>query len=260
MLTTYTARKTKENTPASIEDDIHYIHSQIHDLSFPPYISKNMPPEHRRRFKPPARPPPEIRYLPQLQPSSQAIIHTTQQTNSGAVNFLALPREVRGKIYKMVLHNKQRIIWIAPLNVGDWVREPALLCTTRQIHDEASVVEYSLNDFWFDGMPMQYDSTVLQCFFNNVRPMKASLLPHISLTFPMMDTDFLHCLKLLQENCTNLRTLGLRVSSHITQSNVQQVFLQNFTQDFGQLLAITSWNEIIILHNDRSIAAVGELI
>lgn len=211
---------------------------------------------------------PEIRHQPQLL-SSYAIIQTTQQASSGPVNFLALPPELRDNIYRKVF-KVQGLFHIYFYNVRNWLREPALLRTTRQVYNEASVVLYSLNDFWFFDIPTPTLSeySLLQCFFNTVGSKNASLLSHISIYFPVIESTesqqkhFLHSLKFLQENCINLKTLGLYViapRSKIYQSDIQLMH-KRLSEINAQLTAITSLNKVTVKCCDCSVVLEGELM
>ncbi|AEO63286.1 ddf66080-e942-4e68-89d0-a39df77127a3 [Thermothielavioides terrestris] len=139
--------------------------------------------------------------------------------------LLALPREIRDLIYRLVLAvghalyifqqpGAQKVELFAPDKPARWL---SLLYTSRQLHIEASAVLYRVNQFnLVDGSRRQ--ASVIQSFLSSIGPVNASHLSHIHISFPGMEDlsgsvsireEDLRGLSLLLERCAGLRTLEL---------------------------------------------------
>lgn len=150
---------------------------------------------------------------------------------SGPAGFLGLPLGIRKDIYKRVLvvghpiylfqDSGSRVETFAPDKPRRWL---ALLYTNRQIYDEAKAVLYGQNYFCLIDKPQQQDA-LLRSFLICIGSPNASSLSRLCISFPVVEKaqnqqedirvreDSLRGLRLLQEKCSNLKTLELQVSS-----------------------------------------------
>ena len=67
----------------------------------------------------------------------------------GPFRFLDLPRELRDKIYKLALADKQHHVHF-PLDYGLVTAQPGLILANKQIRKESLPIHYRFNSFFFD--------------------------------------------------------------------------------------------------------------
>lgn len=205
-----------------------------------------------------------------------------QQTSSSPFRFLSLPSELRNKIYKLILVSNSPIevgacsamspspMYREPLDWDwSWPRSTSMLLVSRQIYHEAEAILYSHNFFVMYSPRLD----LLECFLNHIGPVKASLLSHLYINYPIMET-FPHCrpgevklqrdglrsLRLLQQKCTNLRKLTLgefvkipfvgfldNLCVHVVNSvNIRPILHEYFVRVNTELQAITSLAEVTV--------------
>lgn len=205
-------------------------------------------------------------------PAPQRLPHTlhsaseeafSQPTPSTVMNFLNLPSKARNEIYKRMLvvahplylfqDMDSRVEIFAPDRPRRWL---TLLHTNRQVSREASAVLYGMNNF-----TLLDETRLLQNFLNSIGAVNASSLSHLSISFPVIDgrpgifslrEDSLQSLKLLQERCTNLKTLETFISSKnssgLTKVDQEssQFTREALSQFDRQLKAIPSLEKVVV--------------
>ncbi|KFY93586.1 hypothetical protein V498_04341 [Pseudogymnoascus sp. VKM F-4517 (FW-2822)] len=191
------------------------------------------------------------------------------------MSLLSLPRNIRDDIFKRVLvvrhplylfQDKYSAV-VETFGPEIPVRWLALLYTNRQVHDEASAVLYGLNRFILvDTTPQQV--RLLQSFLNCIGSVNAGLLSHLCINFPVAEMvgeqpgeillreDGLRSLKLLQDNCINLKTLENFVhrenSTYLRQASHDdsQFIREALSQIDAQFKLISSLSRIIVRFYD----------
>ena len=127
-------------------------------------------------------------------------------------NFFSLPRELRDRIYELVLLHQEPIApWVGYYRRRDLTAE--LLHVNKDIHREASSLFYAQNRFDFTmGTPEDVAS-----FLRQIGPNNASYIRHICIDFPefrclepddvTLENDSVGILANIRSGCTNLSTL-----------------------------------------------------
>ncbi len=150
------------------------------------------------------------------------------------VDILSLPRAVRDDIYRRVLVVRHPIFVFqetgssvvesfAPDKPRRW---HALRHVSHKVCDEAREILYGANHFSFMDTA-QHQASLLSSFLHHIGPVNAGHLRHISINFPVMSglgsvgkhgggeftlrEDDLQSMQLLQEKCTSLKTLEMRL-------------------------------------------------
>lgn len=192
------------------------------------------------------------------------------------VGFFNLPRTIRDDIYRSALiaphplflfqeSPSRRVECFAPDKPVQW---PALLLTSHQLHIEAREVFYGWNRFNLVDTTTEREAAVIQSYLTCIGSINASLLSHLCISFPapvntkeqpgkvILGDDGLHSLQLLQEKCTNLKTLEAYVhrgnSKYLVQASLDRSpFVREIlSQVDGQLKAIPSLGKIVIRFYD----------
>lgn len=148
------------------------------------------------------------------------------------LGFFDMPDEARESVYRLLLvlphplylfqDNPSEVGLFAPDKPSHWT---ATLCVNRRMNREASAVAYSANQFYVVDA-MRHQHSLLQAFFTSIGPANVSQLAHICMCFPAVDLHFgevklceddLQSLKLLREECTNLRTMETHMQRRSTR-------------------------------------------
>ena len=211
-----------------------------------------------------------------------------QPPNSAASALLRFPVKIRNKIYKEVLVVAHPIYLFqdpgcpvetfAPDRPRRWL---ALLHVNRQMRSEASVIVYGMNNFTLVRTPRE-PAGLLQAFLDCIGPLNASLLSHICINFPVLEgqpgerkeeeeeggrgrfqlrEDSLQDLKLLQQRCTNLKTLENhlfgKASKGLSKAHKDNTYFSHeaLSQIDVQLKAIPSLEEVIIRIYDGTLSS-----
>jgi len=143
---------------------------------------------------------------------------------------------------------------------------------------KASAVLYGLNHFTLVDTT-RHQVGLLQSFLNCIGSVNAGLLSHLCISFPvaenvegqpgkiMIREDGLRSLKLLQDKCTNLKTLETHVHSQNSRGLIQashddsQFIREALSQIDAQLKSISSLSKIIVRFYDaRPTLSVMELM
>ncbi|KFY59290.1 hypothetical protein V496_05717 [Pseudogymnoascus sp. VKM F-4515 (FW-2607)] len=191
------------------------------------------------------------------------------------MSLLRLPRSIRDDIFRRVLvvahplylfqdTGSTVVETFGPEIRGRWL---ALLYTNRQMHDEATAVLYGFNRFTMvDTTPRQV--VLLQSFLICIGSANAGLLSHVSINFPVAERvdgkpeeirlreDGLRSLKLLQDKCTNLKTLEIFVHNQSSEGLNQKSynnaeFIQKaLSQIHGQFKLIPSLSRVVVRFYD----------
>ncbi|KAH6646800.1 hypothetical protein BKA67DRAFT_540285 [Truncatella angustata] len=142
------------------------------------------------------------------------------------MGFLDLPVEIRNNIYRQLLVAKQTLMLfkdrgsevVEVFVPGYSFRALPLLRTNRRVQEEACAILYGSNCFNFVDTT-EYQGELLCAFLKAIGVRNASLLTHVSINFPALNLSgidvaelnvvngSLWTVKLLQEQCTNLRIL-----------------------------------------------------
>ncbi|KAL7899221.1 hypothetical protein HDV63DRAFT_334161 [Trichoderma sp. SZMC 28014] len=143
---------------------------------------------------------------------------------------------------------------------------------------ETNAAFYGLNHFHLVDTTMRRETLILQAFLGSITPTDARLLSHLSLSFPALEAvrgrseesglqqDGMRSLKLLQDNCANLRTLELYVHHGNAFGLVEetpsdsQSLNEALSHVDTQLKAISSLERIIIRYYHRPIPGVRQLM
>ncbi|KPA38772.1 hypothetical protein FLAG1_08396 [Fusarium langsethiae] len=158
---------------------------------------------------------------------------------------------------------------------------PALpLAKCREFSEqETNAVFYGSNHFHFVDTTMRRETSILEAFLISLTPTHARLLSHISLSFPALEAvqgrpealglqqDGMRSLKLLQDYCTNLKTLEFYVHQgnafglvEEASSNLQSLH-EALLQVDAQLKAVSSLKRIVIrYYHDRLTPGVMQLM
>ncbi|KAM0715447.1 hypothetical protein Q7P37_008945 [Cladosporium fusiforme] len=165
-------------------------------------------------------------------PSRGSSVTRPAQAHRGTPNkqeskFFGLPREIRDNIYRRVLYvshplylfqdTGSQVETFAPDRPHRWL---TLLQVNRQIHVEAAETLFGVNHFALldEKRPKQ---DLLEAFLTCIGAANSASLSHLSVDFPGLECsaeglkikdDSLKRLKLLQEFCTNLKTLEISFS------------------------------------------------
>ena len=118
----------------------------------------------------------------------------SQRAGSAGTDFFGLPRDIRNRIYKIVLivahpvylfqDAGSRVETFAPDRPFQWL---SLLYTNRQIHSEATPVLYGVNEFSLvDTTPQQFG--LLKSFLDCIGSVNAGLLSHLCINFPVVES------------------------------------------------------------------------
>lgn len=192
------------------------------------------------------------------------------------MSFFSASREVRDRIYKMVLiiphpvflfqDTGSRVETFAPDRPHQWL---SLLYTNRQMHNEATLVLYGMNSFSLVDTTRQQIG-LLQAFVDCIGSVNAESLSYLYINFPVAEVigdppgkvklrdDSLQSLKLLQEKCTNLKTLDLCIHNKNSKVLIQtdqgnsRSMQDTLSQIDVQLKTILSLNEIIVRVRDAT--------
>ncbi len=209
----------------------------------------------------------------------------SQWARSAGIGFFSLPREIRNKIYNIVLivahpvylfrDAGSRVETFAPDRPFRWL---SLLYTNRQTHSEAIPVLYGMNNFSLvDTTPQQLG--LLESFVDCIGSVNAGLLSHLCINFPVAESidgqpgkvklrdDSLQSLKLLREKFTKLTTLEIFVHSKgskgliRTDQDNSQFIQDGLSQIDAQLKTIPSLNRVIVrVFDETPIPSVIELM
>lgn len=191
---------------------------------------------------------------------------------SRSVSFLSLPIETRNNVYKRVLAMPHPLYLFQ--DVGGPVetfapdkpyRWSALLYTNQQISNEAKAFLYGTNNFVLQEVEtIQQQGTLLKSFLNCIGPVNAGLLSHLCINFPATEKvegqsgeirireDGLQGLQLLQNECTNLKTLEILIyERHANDLIKEDQNNTNFAREVlseiqAHLRTITPLNKIIV--------------
>ncbi|OGM42525.1 hypothetical protein ABOM_007919 [Aspergillus bombycis] len=201
----------------------------------------------------------------------------SRPASSAHAGFLSLPIDLRNNIYRQVLAVPHTIFLFqdpgcpiesfAPEKPRQWL---ALLYTNRQISKEANAVLYSTNEFSLEEGTNRQGS-LLKSFLNCIGSVNAGLLSYLRMNFPATERvdgqlgeikireDYLQTLRLLQEQCTNLKTLETLVYGPnyglVTDTEINIRFLQDALKDINtQFRAIESLDRIIVRVCNGSLA------
>lgn len=194
---------------------------------------------------------------------------SSQPSSSTRVGFLSLPIDLRNRIYRQVLALPHPLFLFqdpgcpvesfAPEKPPQWL---ALLFADRQISKESRAILYSTNEFALkEGTKCQ--GSLLQSFLDCIGSVNTGFLSHLRMDFPAIERgdgqageirireDGLQTLRLLQEQCTNLKTLETLIygpnNSLITDQETNSRFLRDALQDIDtQFRAIGTLNRIIV--------------
>lgn len=158
---------------------------------------------------------------------------------------------------------------------------PALaLAKCREYNEQdPNAVFYGSNHFHLVDTTTRRETSILQAFLGSITPTNARLLSRLSLSFPALDAvqgrseapglqrDGMRSLKLLQDNCANLRTLELSVHHGNAFGLVEeapsnsQSLNEALSQVDTQLKAISSLERIVIrYYHDRPTPRVRQLM
>ncbi|KAB8212931.1 hypothetical protein BDV33DRAFT_210697 [Aspergillus novoparasiticus] len=199
----------------------------------------------------------------------------SQSTSSAHAGLLSLPIELRNDIYRQVLAVPHPLFLFqdsgcpiesfAPERPNQWL---ALLYTNRQISEEAKAVLYSSNKFALEEATKRQGS-LLKSFLDCIGSVNANSLSYLQMNFPATERadgqmgeiklreDGMQTLRLLQEQCTNLKTLETLIHgpncSLITDKEIDIRTLRDALQDIDtQLRAIGSLDRIIVRFSSGS--------
>ncbi|KAH6960335.1 hypothetical protein DER45DRAFT_592504 [Fusarium avenaceum] len=144
---------------------------------------------------------------------------------------------------------------------------------------ETNAVFYGSNHFNLVNTTAQRETSTLQAFLASLTSTDASLLSHLSLSFPALEAaqgrpetlglgqDGMHTLKLLQDYCVNLNTLELYVHSGNAFGLVGEVpshshsLHEALSQVTSQLRAFSSLKKIVIrYYYDRATLEATQLM
>ncbi|KAL7928016.1 hypothetical protein V8C35DRAFT_285589 [Trichoderma chlorosporum] len=157
--------------------------------------------------------------------------------------------------------------------------ELALAKCREYNEQETDAVFYGSNHFHLVDTTMGRETSILQAFLCSITSTNARLISRLSLSFPALEAvqgrseasglqqDGMHSLKLLQDNCANLRTLELSVHPGNAFGLVEETPInsQSLTQALSrvdmQLKAISSLERIVIrYYHDRPIPDIRQLM
>lgn len=149
------------------------------------------------------------------------------------MGFSTLPHKASYNIYERMLivahpiyifqDIGSRVEMFAPETPHRWL---ALLHINRQINHEASAVLYGRNKFALMNTT-RHQVGLLHDFMKCIGPVNTSFLSHLCVDFPVIEgqppeldfrEDDLQSLNLIQENCTNLRTLEMHIHNYNSSS------------------------------------------
>lgn len=149
------------------------------------------------------------------------------------MGFSTLPEKARYNIYErmpIVAHPTyifqdigSRVEMFAPEIPLQWL---ALLYINRQINHEACATLYGMNVFALMNTT-RHQVGLLHAFLKCIGPVNTSFLTHLCVDFPVIEgqppelefrEDDLQSLNLIQENCTNLRTLEMHIHDYNSSS------------------------------------------
>ncbi|KAE8405644.1 hypothetical protein BDV37DRAFT_281781 [Aspergillus pseudonomiae] len=188
--------------------------------------------------------------------------------SSTHAGFLSLPIDLRNNIYRQVLAVPHPIFLFqdprcpiesfAPEKPSQWL---VLLYTNHQVSKEAKAL-YNTNEFVLEESTKRQGSLV-KSFLNCIGPVNAGFLSYLRMDFPATERvdgqlgeikirkDGLQTLRLLQEQCTNLKTLETLVYGPnyglLTDQEIDIRLLRDALQDINtQLRAIEPLDRIIV--------------
>lgn len=167
------------------------------------------------------------------------------------------------------------------LFAGKPTQWPALALTECRDYNEqeTNAVFYGSNHFHLVDTTARREISILQAFLSSITSTNAHLLSHLSLSFPALEAirgrseasglrqDGMRSLKLLQDNCANVRTLELSVHHGNAFGLVEeapsnsQSLNEALSQVDTQLKAISSLQRIVIrYYHDRPTPGVRQLM
>ncbi|PWY87949.1 hypothetical protein BO94DRAFT_624090 [Aspergillus sclerotioniger CBS 115572] len=209
--------------------------------------------------------------------SSRSIHPPSIASTSSAAKFFSLPIEIRYNIYEQLLvvphplHVFQDpgcpIEVFAPAKPYAWL---ALIYVNQQISAEARTILYGANRFDFQEMEtVRRPPSLLESFFSCIGPVNAGFLSHICINFPdtereagqlgdiRLRDDGLQRLRVLQEQCTGLKTLEFLKEDQIKNELVKEVLLDIN----ASVRSIGSLNNIVLRSYSGPVApSVRELL
>ncbi|KNG82897.1 hypothetical protein ANOM_008191 [Aspergillus nomiae NRRL 13137] len=189
--------------------------------------------------------------------------------SSTHTGFSDLPIYLRNRIYRQVLAVSHPIFLfqdprcpIESFTPEKPSQSLALLYTNRQVSKEAKAVLYSTNEFALEESTKRQASLV-KSFLNCIGPANAGFLSYLRMDFPAIERvdgqlgeikigeDGLQTLRLLQEQCTNLKTLETLVYGPnyglLTDQEINVQLLRDVLEDINtQFRAIESLDRIIV--------------
>ncbi|KAJ5638438.1 hypothetical protein N7528_000828 [Penicillium herquei] len=178
------------------------------------------------------------------------------QLLSDKAGFLTLPAELRDNILRRLLILPQPLYVFqdgrGPVEVFATEKPYTWLTLTRvnrQTSLDARRVIYGAHKFMLEAIETPKTSgDLVRSFLNSIGPVNASFVCHLAINFPLLETSekgletiglsegSTQMLKLLQTQCTNLKTLELLVfeqassklleETEINTSSVQEIFIE----------------------------------
>ena len=183
------------------------------------------------------------------------------------MGFFNLPQKARYNIYERMLIVAHPIYIFQDVGSGVEMFAPetpprwlALLYVDRQMNYEARAILYGMNKFALLNTK-RHQVGLLQSFTECIGLVNTSFLSHLCIDFPVIEAqpgepklkeDDLQSLKLIQKECTNLRTLETHIhnydSSKISKMDQEsyKFYQEAFSQFDVQLKAIPSLAKIIL--------------